>query len=52
MPHQQYTTIMKGVKKYVLKNTQTGKTYYFGSEKKRETGKRMHEIFKHMKKGK
>jgi len=47
VPYQKYTEVMKGVKKYVLKNKYTGKIYHFGSEEKRKKGIQLHEAFKH-----
>ncbi|MBC8181495.1 hypothetical protein H8E88_10270 [candidate division KSB1 bacterium] len=47
MPYQKFTKIIKGKKNFCIKNKQTGKVTCYDSEKKRETGIRMKEAFKH-----
>jgi hypothetical protein len=51
MPYTLFQKEEKGEKKYCMKSKETGKTYCFDSPEKRKKGMRMHEVFKHIKKG-
>ena len=47
MPYEKFTKIVKGKKKYCLKNKVTGNVTCYSSEEKRNTGIRMKEAFAH-----
>jgi len=47
MPYQNFSEIVKGKRKYCMRNKRTGKEYCYDSAKEREEGKRIHEAFVH-----
>jgi len=47
MPYQKYTKTIKGKKKFCIRNKQTGQETCYDSEKKRNTGIKIKEAFKH-----
>jgi hypothetical protein len=47
MPYRKFITYKDGKKKYAIQNTNTGKITRYSSEKKRETGIRMREMYSH-----
>jgi len=47
MPYKQFITYVGGQKKYAIKNLRTGNITKFNTEKNRETGIRMREMYSH-----
>jgi len=47
MPYDKFTCVKAGKKMYCTRNIETGKIVHYTSEKNRETGMRMREMFSH-----